>query len=112
MLTRPSIDQFASTDTGEAFHRAYDAVLAKWPDGTVPMALESDYGTTHINACGPQDGAPVILLPGGGATSTVWFGNVSALSAHNRVYAVDLIGEAGRSIPRGKPVKTIDELLD
>ncbi|MDI9913770.1 alpha/beta hydrolase [Rhodococcus sp. IEGM 1379] len=72
----------------------------------------SDYGTTHVNVCGPRDGAPVILLPGGGATSAVWFGNVSALSAHNRVYAVDLIGDVGRSIARGKPVKTIDDLLD
>lgn len=111
MLTRSSIEQFASTGAGEAFHRAYDAVLAKWPDGTASMALESDYGITHVITCGPQDGPPVILLPGAGATSTVWFGNASALSAHNRVYAVDLIGDAGRSIPHSKPVKTVDDLI-
>lgn len=107
-----SIDQFPATDIGVAFYAAYDSVLSRWPDDTASTTLESDYGTTHINVCGPQSGPPVVLLPGGGATSTVWLDNVTALSTRNRVYAVDLMGDVGRSRAHGKPMKTVDDLLD
>lgn len=107
-----SIDQFAATDSGAAFYAAYDSVLSTWPDDTTTVEIESDYGTTHVNVCGPESGPPVVLLPGGGATSTVWFGNVTALSGQNRVYAVDLMGDVGRSTAHGKPMKTVDDLRD
>ncbi|MFE4500000.1 alpha/beta fold hydrolase [Rhodococcus sp. NPDC056743] len=106
-----SIDQFAATDIGAAFYAAYDSVLSTWPVDTTSALLESDYGTTHVNVFGPESGPPVVLLPGGGATSAVWFGNVSALSARSRVYAVDLMGDAGRSTAHGKPMKSVDDLL-
>lgn len=107
-----SIDQFAATEIGAAFYAAYDSVLSTWPDDATSIEIESSYGTTHVNMCGPKSGPPVVLLPGGGATSTVWFGNVTALSAQNRVYAVDLMGDVGRSTARGKPMKAVDDLLD
>ncbi|RMB78623.1 alpha/beta hydrolase [Rhodococcus sp. SBT000017] len=75
------------------------------------MDVESDYGTTRVNASGPLDGPPVVLLPGGGATSTVWFANVAALARRNRVFAIDPMGEPGRSVVGGKPIRTVDELM-
>lgn len=111
-MSGPSIAHFATTDIGAEFYRTYDAVLAKWPHGTASLDLESAYGTTRVNVCGPHDAPPVVLLPGGGATSTSWFDNVASLSRQNRVYAVDLIGDAGRSLSTGRPMKSVDDLLD
>lgn len=111
-MAGPSISQFATTENGVAFYRAYDAVLAKWPHGTTSMDIESLYGTTRVNVCGPLGAPPVVLLPGAGATSTSWFDNVASLSRQNRVYAVDLIGDAGRSLSTGQPVQSVDDLLD
>jgi pimeloyl-ACP methyl ester carboxylesterase len=101
------------TEGGEArYFAAYDAVLAQWPVAVEAVELRSPYGTTHVNVCGPRDGEPLILLHGGGATSTVWFAVVERLSETHRVYAVDTIGDAGRSVADGRPVRTPADLMD
>lgn len=86
------------------FLAAYRAVLAKWPDDVEALDVPTPYGATRVHVCGPADGAPLVLLGGGGATSTVWFGVAAKLSGAVRVYAVDLIGDAGLSVPRGRRI--------
>jgi pimeloyl-ACP methyl ester carboxylesterase len=103
---------FQTTEAQAAFFAAYDAVLDQWPVLVETDDLRSAYGTTHVNICGPTDGPPLVLLHGGGATSTVWFANVAALSQAHRVYAVDAIGGAGRSVHDGQPIRTRDHLMD
>ena len=90
---------FFKTEAAEArYMAAYDTVLAKWPveyeDITVPTRL----GSTHVIASGPADAPPLILLHAAMATATVWRPNVEALSEHFRVYAVDVVGQGGRSV--------------
>ncbi|WP_425580069.1 alpha/beta fold hydrolase [Streptomyces coeruleoprunus] len=97
----------------EAFHAAYDAVLAaRWPAGTTRTTVPTPYGPTHVNSHGPEDGPPVVLLHGGGTTSTVWFGTAAELGRTHRVHAVDLIGDPGRSVPGDDhpPVRTVADL--
>ena len=108
-MTRPA---FKTAAAEAAFFAAYDAVLDQWPVLVETDDLRSVYGTTHVNICGPTDGQPLVLLHGGGATSTVWFANVAALSQAHRVYAVDAIGGAGRSVHDGQPIRTRDDLMD
>jgi pimeloyl-ACP methyl ester carboxylesterase len=91
---------------------AYDAVLAQWPVAVESADLSSPFGTTHVTICGPRDGEPLALLHGGGSTSTVWFANVGELSRTHRVYAVDTIGEAGRSVNDGRPVDGLAGFMD
>src|SRR5439155_24765591 len=93
------------------FNKAYDAVLARWPLPVEPVEVDSPYGTTHVNVCGPPDGRPLVLLHGGGATPTVWFANVAELARAHRVHAVDHINDAGRSVPHGRPVRSRDDLM-
>jgi pimeloyl-ACP methyl ester carboxylesterase len=88
------------------FQDAYDALLERWG---VPVE-QLDVGGTHVNACGPLDAPPVVLLAGHGATSPVWFSVAPRLAQDHRVYAIDLVGDAGRST--GTPPRTIDELMD
>lgn len=100
------------TDGATAFYAAYDAVLAKWPADTSTREVQGDFGSTRVNSCGSEGSPPMVLLPGGGATSTVWFANVAALSEHHRVHAIDLMGDVGRSVNDGRPMNTVDDLLD
>jgi pimeloyl-ACP methyl ester carboxylesterase len=94
-----------------AFRAAYDAVLARWPADVRGIDVPTAYGTTRVHICGPEEGDPLVLLPGGGTTSVVWFANVGELSRTHRVYAVDLIGDIGRSVNQGAPVKGVADLM-
>lgn len=96
----------------DEFFSAYDRVLQKWPADTQAIDVNTVHGTTRINVCGPVDGPALVLLPGAGATSTVWFANVEALSQRYRLYGVDLMGDVGRSVPGDRSIDSVDELLN
>ncbi len=111
-MSQPSPLGFPATEQGAGFFRAYDAVLSKWPTEVTSEQVQSPFGTTWVNTCGPVDGPPVILVPGQRATSTVWFNNVGELSRRHRVFAIDILGDAGRSIAAADtPVRSRDDLL-
>ncbi|MER5839937.1 alpha/beta hydrolase [Streptomyces prasinus] len=93
------------------FHAAYDAVLRQWPLEVRGVDVPTPYGSTRVQVCGPENGAPLLLLPGGGATSMAWFANVGDLAAACRVYAVDLMGDIGRSVHDGAPLRGVGDLM-
>lgn len=97
--------------SSQEFFAAYDALLARWPTGTAEIDVPTPYGTTRVHACGPADATPVLLLHGGGSTGAVWFANAPALGTHHRVLAVDILGDAGHSIPGGRPLRTTTDLM-
>ncbi|WP_405980976.1 alpha/beta fold hydrolase [Streptomyces sp. NBC_00158] len=97
-----------------SFRTAYDEALAQWPVPVEAVDVPTPYGVTRVNSCGPADGSapPLVLLPGGGATSTVWGACVAAgLGRDRRVHAVDLVGEPGLSVPApGRAVRRVGDL--
>ncbi|MFJ9743306.1 alpha/beta fold hydrolase [Streptomyces sp. NPDC101166] len=93
-----------------AFDRAYDELLARWPEFTEERDVATPYGRTRVHVYGPPDGSPLVLLPGGSATGLAWFANAPALGERHRVYAVDLVGDAGRTERQGAPLKNADDL--
>ena len=105
------VKSFATPEAETRFFAAYDEVLGQWPVPVESLDLVSQFGNTQVQACGSDDAPALVLLSGGGATSTVWFSNVEALSRDHRVYAIDLLGDVGRSVPRGRPVDRLDILM-
>lgn len=94
-----------------AFDRAYDELLARWPEFTEERDVVTPYGRTRVHVHGPADGRPLVLLPGGSATGLVWFANAPDLGKRYRIYAVDLLGDAGRTERRGVPLRNADDLM-
>ena len=90
---------FATPEGRAKYMAAYEAMFDLWKVPHESIDVKTSYGKTHINVSGPEDGYPLILLHAAGLTSTVWFANIAELSAHHRVYAVDTIGDAGKSVP-------------
>lgn len=95
---------FNTLENRAKYLAAYEAMFSLWQVPHEGIDVKTSYGSTHINASGPEDGYPLVLLHGAGLSSTVWFANIAELSAHHRVYAVDVIGDAGKSVA--------DRLLD
>ncbi|MFF7067512.1 alpha/beta fold hydrolase [Streptomyces pseudovenezuelae] len=85
---------------GGAFEAAYDQVMTRWPADREALRVRTPFGTTRVNACGPADAPPLVLLPGGGgATSASWYAQAAPLARTRRVLAVDLVGAPGHSAP-------------
>jgi pimeloyl-ACP methyl ester carboxylesterase len=85
---------------GEAdYLAAYEAMMKYWPVPYEVMDIPGYYGCTHLVASGPKDGPPLVLLHGGRASLTMWSPNIADLSRDYRVYAIDIIGQPGKSIP-------------
>jgi pimeloyl-ACP methyl ester carboxylesterase len=95
---------YRSADGARAVEELYRAFLARWPVPNEQLRLDTREGETFVVACGPPEAPPLLLLHGSAANSAMWMGDVAAWAEHFRVYAVDMIGEAGLSAPSRPPL--------
>jgi len=100
---RASRGPFKSLDGEARYLAAYDAVLRMWPVPFEEIDIPTPFGITHVIACGPKDAPPLVLLHGYMATSMMWAPNIADFSRRHRVYAIDTMGQPGKSIP-GEPI--------
>jgi pimeloyl-ACP methyl ester carboxylesterase len=75
----------------------YQQRLNAWPVPYEEIVLETTYGKVSIIASGNLQSPPVFLMHPMGVTATVWSANFADLSRHFRVYAINTIGDIGRS---------------
>ena len=100
------------TPEGEAeYIDAYNATLALWPVPFDSQEVNTRCGLTHIIVSGPTGAPPLFLLHGMNTSATMWFPNVAELAHRYRVYAVDTIGSASRSVA-SRPLKNRAEFAD
>jgi pimeloyl-ACP methyl ester carboxylesterase len=94
-------------DAGERLiEQRYTDLLDSWPIPADRCVLETRFGETFVVASGAVDAPPVIALQGSGANTAQWLPQITALAERHRVYAVDVIGEPGRSAPSRPPLST------
>jgi pimeloyl-ACP methyl ester carboxylesterase len=63
------------------------------------MIYQARHGETHLIASGSSDAPPLVLLGGTGANATRWLPNIADLSQAFRTYALEGLGETGKSAP-------------
>ena len=98
MTTGAAWPAFKTEEGRTRYLAAYDAALAAWPAPYEELDVPTSFGTTHVVASGREGAPAVVLLPSFAATATVWRPNVEALGRLFRLYAVDVIGQPGRSL--------------
>jgi len=96
MLTQHSM--FKTPEGQARYLAAYDATLALWPVPVESVDVPTRFGNTHVNACGPEGAPPLLLLHAFAISSTMWYPNVAELSRSYRIYALDTIGDKGKSV--------------
>jgi len=93
-----ALPSFRSEAGRARYLAAYDAVLDAWPVPYEASQVPTRLGSTHVIVSGAPDAPPLILLPSFAGTATSWRLNVEDLSAHYRTFAVDVIGQPGKSL--------------
>lgn len=86
---------FKSEASRDQLRAYYGQVLSQFPFGQ--KYIETTFGRTFLLTAGQDTNPPVILLHGSCSNSAFWFPEILALSGNYKVYAVDIIGEAGNS---------------
>src|SRR5436190_15339750 len=100
------------TPRGEAeYMAAYEASMQLWTVRYEAVDLRSRFGSTHVVTCGPRNAQPLVLLHCFATSLTCWAYNVEPLSQNRRVYALDMMGQPGRSIPDA-PIKNRNDLAE
>ncbi|HDR9800407.1 TPA: alpha/beta fold hydrolase [Burkholderia cenocepacia] len=109
---------FKSPRHARAIRAAYAAALSHWPAGYRRVTVQTRHGATHVIACGPEHAPPVVLIHGAQTTAASWQHHAADWATHFRLYAIDVIGEAGPSAPSRPPLagdayaQWLDDVLD
>jgi pimeloyl-ACP methyl ester carboxylesterase len=101
---------FKSPEGEAAYLAAYEAAMELWPVPCEEIEIPGRFGMTHVVASGPKDAPPLVLLHGYMANLTMWSPNIADFSKDYRVYAIDVMGQPGRSIP--DPDEPIGDVAD
>jgi pimeloyl-ACP methyl ester carboxylesterase len=75
----------------------YDAGLRQWPVALETFFVNTEYGRTHVIATGDPALPPLVMIHPMGVGAFVWSSIIAPLSEQHRVYALDTIGDVGRS---------------
>lgn len=88
---------FRDWQTRAAMLAMYDAGLAAWPVPFEELDVASRYGRTHVVAAGPLNATPLILVHMANCPSFLWAPIIAPLAQRYRTYAIDTIGDIGKS---------------
>ena len=75
----------------------YDERLRRWPVPFETFFVHTRFGRTHVIASGDPALPPLVMTHPMGVGGFVWSSIIGPLSAHRRAYALDTIGDVGKS---------------
>jgi pimeloyl-ACP methyl ester carboxylesterase len=94
----PVVGRFRSAAAKAAYLRAYDRAMADLPEPDRTLDIPTRFGTVRgYRFDGPRDDEPLVLLQGQSSAAPAWGDTLPELLRRRTVYALDLLGQAGRS---------------
>lgn len=76
----------------------YDARLKQWPVPFEQRFIQTEYGKVHVIISGPENASPMLLLHASAMGSWSWLYTIAGINEKYRTYAIDTIGDAGKSV--------------
>jgi pimeloyl-ACP methyl ester carboxylesterase len=104
-MSREGRSIYATRHSQRVVGELYASMLARWPVPFDSVSVATRHGPTSAIASGVRGAPPLVLLHGAGSSAVMWMGDVARLAERHRVFAVDIIGEPGRSAPVRLPWK-------
>jgi pimeloyl-ACP methyl ester carboxylesterase len=108
----PATSIYKSPDIEAKLMDIYDAKMAEWPVPYEDVYVDTDYGKVHVIVSGPENAPPLLLIHASAIAGWSWLPNVGELNKHYRTYAVDSIGDVGKSALKDltKPLEGSEEI--
>lgn len=75
----------------------YDEALRQWPVPYETFVVATRYGKSHVIASGNPTSPPLVMIHPAAVGAFVWSSIMAPMSEKRRVYALDTIGDIGRS---------------
>jgi pimeloyl-ACP methyl ester carboxylesterase len=94
---REELPVFRSEEIRTQLMAIYDEALRRWPVPFETFFVPTRYGNTHVIACGDPASPPLLMLHLAAVGGFVWSSIIAPLSDKRRVYALDTIGDVGKS---------------
>jgi pimeloyl-ACP methyl ester carboxylesterase len=88
---------FVTVENRSKLMEIYNEALRHWPVRFETSFAATRYGKTHVIASGEPASPPLVLLHPLGVGSFVWSSIIEVLSEQWRTYALDTIGDIGKS---------------
>jgi len=95
---------YKSEEGERAVRERYLKFLKHWPVPNEQLRVPTREGETFVVVSGPQDAPALVLLHGASGNAVMWMGDIAAWAGHFRVFAIDVIGDAGLSAPSRPPL--------
>ena len=88
---------FKNQEIEQRLMQIYEKKMQKWPVPNETRLIKTEYGKVHVIISGPADSSALMLLHASGMGGWSWLYNVKGLNDHYRTFAIDMIGDAGKS---------------
>ncbi|WP_405154797.1 alpha/beta fold hydrolase [Paenibacillus sp. FSL K6-0108] len=107
-----AVNPFKKSEGKAQIYASYQRLLDQWGIPVQEEDVGTAYGSTHLIIAGESTNPPLMLFHGVGDNSALmWIYNISDLSKHFYVIAVDTIGGPGKSEPNNNYNKSFDQAL-
>ncbi|MET0865559.1 MAG: alpha/beta fold hydrolase, partial [Nakamurella sp.] len=101
----------AGSTARSTFDASYARLNERWPAPAETVTLKSDFGSTQVHVSGPPEAPALVLLPAYQASSAEWIALARNLNGAFRVFAVDLVGDAGGSTAGIRKIDSPDDMV-
>jgi pimeloyl-ACP methyl ester carboxylesterase len=95
--SREQVPIFGTEENRIKLMAIYDEALRHWPVPFETFFVATRYGRTHVIASGEASSPPLVMTHPAAVGSFVWSSIIAPLSEKRRVYALDTMGDFGRS---------------
>ena len=98
-INHPAPHPFKSEHAANEVLTRYQEYLRLWPVPNEQLYIPTRQGRTFVVASGPENAPPVLILHGTMSNAAASMREVVTWAKEFRVYAIDIIGDAGLSAP-------------
>lgn len=99
MASTDDMRLYKSPESYRIMTQFYENGLAKLGVDYESRFVPTRFGQTHLLAAGPEAAPPLILVQGMAGSCILWHRQLADFARSRRVYALDTVGQPGRSAP-------------